>query len=117
MRYLRKVDEGYHASGHAWGDPTYRVIPLDIPEHELGVSHLHVNPQIAASDIDVLLPIHRFQELVELGQIGGLADPAYSFMGYQGYPPDASAWRDIYGPQVAGKFKEGGVHCVLLTPS
>jgi hypothetical protein len=23
MRYLRKVDEGYHAPGKSWGDPTY----------------------------------------------------------------------------------------------
>jgi D-proline reductase (dithiol) PrdB len=100
-----------------WGDPTYRAIPLRIQQGELGVSHLHINPQAVEADINVLLPIHHFQELAAQGRIGGLADPAYSFMGYQGYPPDASAWRELYGPEVAQKFKAQGVHCVLLTPS
>ena len=100
-----------------WGDPTYRAIPLDIPQGELGVSHLHVNTEAVSEDINVLLPIERFQELVAGGEIGDLADPAYSFMGYQGYPPDASAWRDTFGPQVADRFKAQDVHCVLLTPS
>ena len=100
-----------------WGDPTYRAIPLDISQDELGVSHLHVNPEAVQTDINILLPIQRFQELVSEGKIGGLADPAYSFMGYQGYPPDASAWQSAYGPQVAEKFKALGVRCVLLTPS
>ncbi len=100
-----------------WGDPTYRTIPVDIPQNELGVSHLHVNPASVSADINVLLPVRRFQELVAEGEIGGLADQAYSFMGYQGYPPDANAWQDIYAPQVADKFKAQGVDCVLLTPS
>ena len=74
-----------------WGDPSYRAIPLDIPQDEVGVSHLHVNPISVLTDINVLLPIQRFQELAAAGEIGGLADPAYSFMGYQGYPPDPKA--------------------------
>jgi hypothetical protein len=61
--------------------------------------------------------VQRFQELVEEGRIAALADPAYSFMGYQGFPPDASAWRETYGPQVADGFNREGVHCVLLTPA
>lgn len=100
-----------------WGDPTYRTVPVDISQDELGVSHLHVNTASVRADINVLLPVQRFQELLALGEIGGLADRAYSFMGYQGYPPDASAWRDTYAPQVAREFKAQGVDCVLLTPS
>jgi hypothetical protein len=38
-------------------------------------------------------------------------------MGYQGFPPDATAWRETYGPEVAEKFKAEGVDCVLLTPA
>jgi D-proline reductase (dithiol) PrdB len=100
-----------------WGDPSYRAIPIDIPQEEVGVSHLHVNPESASVDINVLLPIQRFQELAAEGRIGGLADPVYSFMGYQGYPPDTSSWQETYGPQVAEAFKNQGVDCVLLTPS
>jgi len=100
-----------------WGDPTYRTIPSDIQQEQLGASHLHINTRWVLEDINVLLPVQRFRELVSEGRIGGLARYAYSFMGYQGYPPDASAWRELYGPQVAEKLKAEGVNCVLMTPS
>lgn len=100
-----------------WGDPTYRTIPLKISQEEVGVSHLHVNTSYAEADLNVLLPVQRFQELERQGIIGGLANNHYSFMGYQGYPPDTDAWRYKYGPQVAQKFLDEGVNCVLLTPS
>jgi D-proline reductase (dithiol) PrdB len=99
------------------GDPTYRTIPVDIPQDELGVSHLHVNPRPVLQDINVLLPVERFRELATEGTIGGLAENAYSFMGYQGYPPDTSAWQAEYGPQVAAKLIDQGADCVLLTPT
>jgi hypothetical protein len=38
-------------------------------------------------------------------------------MGYQGYPPDTNAWRNIYGAEVAKNFLDEGTNCVLLTPS
>jgi D-proline reductase (dithiol) PrdB len=100
-----------------WGDPTFRAIPRRVRKEDLGVSHLHINSQWVLEDMDVLLPIHRFEELVAEGRIGGLAEHAYSFMGYQGYPPDTRAWREVSGPQVAEKLKAEGVDCVLLTPS
>jgi len=100
-----------------WGDPTFRRIPSGIPQDELGVSHLHTSSQAAKDDINVLLPIHRFQELAAEGRIKDLAQNAYSFMGFQGYPPDAKAWQEIYGPQATEKLKDENVDCVLLTPS
>jgi hypothetical protein len=66
-------------------------------------------------DMNILLPSQRFQELADQGRIGGLADHAYSFMGYQGFPADLTGWREIYGPQVAGRLVAGEVDCVLLT--
>jgi hypothetical protein len=68
-------------------------------------------------DVNILLPIHRFQELAAQDEIGGLAEHAYSFMGYQGFPPDTSAWEQTYGPQVAGRLKAEGVDCAFLTPA
>lgn len=100
-----------------WGDPSYRTISDDIQQTEVGVSHLHFNTQPVRSDINILLPIHRFRKLAADGEIGGLANNAYSFMGYQGFPPDTTAWEETYGPQVVEKFKEEKVNCVLLTPS
>jgi D-proline reductase (dithiol) PrdB len=101
----------------SWGDPTFRAIPSDVLDNEIGVSHLHINPRPILEDFNVVLPIRRFQEMAASGEIGSLAYNAYSFMGYQGYPPDASAWRDIYAPRVAERLKAEGVDCVLLTPA
>jgi len=100
-----------------WGDPTYRILPADIQQTEVGASHLHLNTRDMLEDFDILLPIHRFQELVAEGRIGGLAKHAYSFMGYQGFPSDTTAWQRTYGPQVAEKLKAEEVDCVLLTPA
>ncbi len=100
-----------------WGDPTFRTIPTDVDFDQIRISHLHINQAMVLDDINVLLPIDRMRELVDAKRIGGLAENAYSFMGFQGYPPDASAWRETYGPQVADRFHAEGVHCVLLTPA
>lgn len=100
-----------------WGDPTYRAIPSNVAQADIAVSHLHLNPTFAEADFNVVLPLSRFQELATQGVIGGLADEAYSFMGFQGFPPDAAAWQTTYGPEVAAKFKAAGVDCVLLTPT
>jgi D-proline reductase (dithiol) PrdB len=100
-----------------WGDPTYRTLPTDIQQAEVGASHLHINTQDVLEDINILLPVHRFKELVSQGHAGGLANHAYSFMGYQGFPRDTAAWQEIYGPEVAEKLKGEGVDCVLLTPA
>ena len=101
----------------AWGDPTYRTLPTGIQQEMVGASHLHLNTRDLLTDMNIMLPVRRFQELVAERSIGGLASNAYSFMGYQGYPPDTSAWEEIFGPQVAGKLKAEEVDCVLLTPA
>ena len=100
-----------------WGDPTYRRLPAGIQQAEVGVSHLHLNTRDISEDFNILLPIHRFQELTAEGYIGGLAKHAYSFMGYQGFPADTSAWQKTYGPQLVEEFKADGVDCVLLVPA
>lgn len=100
-----------------WGDPSYRILPTNLTQEEIGVSHLHVNTSGIETDVNIVLPIQRFQELVNSGIIGGLAQYAYSFMGFQGFPPDASAWENEYGPQVAEKLKAEAVDCVFMTPS
>lgn len=100
-----------------WGDPSFRSIPVDISPDQIGISHLHINPRWIQEDVNVILPIHRLQELASDGIIGGLADHAYSFMGYQGFPPDTQAWEHTYAPNVARLLLAEGVDCVLLTPS
>jgi D-proline reductase (dithiol) PrdB len=99
----------------AWGDPTFRTLPTDMEPAEVGVSHFHINERDVLSDMNILLPIQRFQELTAEGRISGVARHAYSFMGYQGFPSDLTGWREVYGPQVAERLLAEGVDCVLLT--
>lgn len=101
----------------AWGDPSYREIPFDIVQEDIAASHLHINTQDILEDVNILLPVHRFRELESEGLIGSLADHVYSFMGYQGFPPNSTAWRDRYGPEIAEKLRAQEVNCVLLTPA
>jgi len=97
-----------------WGDPTFRRISWDVPQGEIGASHLHTNNRDVLQDVNIALPVHRFAELEAEGVIGSLAATHYSFMGYQ---PETAEWRDRYGPECAALMKGEGVDCVLLTPS
>jgi D-proline reductase (dithiol) PrdB len=98
-----------------WGDPSFRTLPTAMTQSELGFSHFHLYGPDILEDMNILLPIHRFQELEADGTIGSLAPHAYSFMGYQGYPPDTELWRERYGPEVAERMHAEEVDCVLLT--
>lgn len=100
-----------------WGDPSYREIPFDIHQNEIGVSHLHINPADILIDMNILLPVDRFKTLAVEGEIGALAERAYSFMGFQGFPPDTTPWENEYGPQVSARLLAEKVDCVLLTPA
>jgi D-proline reductase (dithiol) PrdB len=96
-----------------WGDPTYRMIPREVKQEEIGVAHLHINTADLEADMNIALPVQRFLELEAGGEIGSLAPTCYSFMGYQ---PKSGEWENRYGPEVAARMKEEGVDAVLLTP-
>jgi len=119
--YMRKSDRPFDVEGErqkpTWGDPSFRIIPSDIESGKVGASHLHFNTADVEVDFNIQLPIHRFLTLVEEGRIGGLAASNYSFMGFQGFPPDTTEWEERYGPEVAEAFLNEGVNCVLLTPA
>lgn len=100
-----------------WGDPTFRTIPMEIEQREVGVSHLHIDDQDVKNDVNIVLPVHRFRELAASGRIGATASQAYSLMGYQGFPPDTTQWEERYAPEIAERFLAEGVDCVLLTPA
>ena len=116
--YLRSEQEPFDLDRErrepAWGDPTYRAIPSDVRQEQIGVGHLHLNTEDMLADVNIVLPAHRFQELAEAGEVGSVAPHHYSFMGYQQNP---DAWRDRYGPEVAQRMIEEEVDAALLTPA
>ncbi len=98
-----------------WGDPTYRVIPSDVHQEQVGASHLHINNADLLEDVDVVLPIRAFSRLAEEGRIGALAPEHYSFMGYQ--DRKLEDWRTTRGPELAARLKEHAVDVLLLAPA
>ena len=97
-----------------WGDPSYRMIPKRTLSADVDVNHLHINTEYILNDINVMLPLHRMEELSEEGVIGSLAPTAYSFYGFQ--------WenRDFLNTAIApmiDKMKSEAVDSVLLTPA
>jgi len=119
--YNKTTDEPFDVAREktepTWGDPTFRRIPIDSAQDELGVSHLHINTADILVDGNILLPIGRFRELVNQNSIGGLHENAYSFMGYQGFPPNTNDWKRSYGPQLAQELLADKVDCVFMTPA
>ncbi|MCH7835735.1 MAG: hypothetical protein IH864_02610 [Chloroflexi bacterium] len=96
-----------------WGDPTFRRIPREIKQEEIGACHLHTNNRDIILDLNIALPLQRFLELESEGVIGSLAPTSYSFMGYQ---MNTAEWRQRYAPEAAALMKEEGVDAVFLTP-
>lgn len=97
-----------------WGDPSYRRIPVIATPADIDVNHLHVNTGYIKKDINVALPINRFQGFEADGTIGALAPTAYSYYGFQ---MDPGVLLDETMPQVAADMKAEGVEAALLTPT
>lgn len=98
-----------------WGDPTFRVIPADVRQDQVGATHLHINTADILEDVNVVLPIRAFRRLEAQGVIGELADEHYSFMGYQ--ERSLASWRTLQGSQLAAHLKERAVDVLLLAPA
>jgi len=111
----RPFDEERERREPSWGDPGFRTLPADMDPAEVGISHLHINASDALADMNILLPLQRFKEMVTEGRVGSLARSAYSFMGYQGFPSDLSGWRRVHGPAVRDALLAEQVDCVLLS--
>ena len=98
-----------------WGDPTSRKILATAGPADIDVNHLHVNTGYIKQDINVILPLKRFQEFEEEGIIGRLAETCYSFYGFQ--PPYPRELLEETAPAVAADMKKEGVEATLLTPT
>ncbi|MEK9678718.1 MAG: glycine/sarcosine/betaine reductase selenoprotein B family protein [Rhodospirillaceae bacterium] len=91
----------------------FRIIPSDIPEKDLVMSHISTNFDRTGfmKDANVALPLDRLKEMAAAGEIGSVAEVHYSFMGAT--PPEKmeSSIREIVATMKADK-----VDAVLLCP-
>lgn len=98
----------------AWGDPSSRQIPASASESDINVNHLHINTGYIKQDINVMLPLNRFQEFEKEGIIGRLASTCYSYYGFQ---MDPAQLLERTLPAVADQMRAENVEAVLLTPA
>jgi hypothetical protein len=97
-----------------WGDPTHRVIPHDLGEERLAMSHLHVNNADTLADRNVALPIDVLNELVAGDMVGAAARSHFSVMGYQ--QAGLEVWRTQTAPAIVDVLRDEGSDGVILAP-
>jgi D-proline reductase (dithiol) PrdB len=96
-----------------WGDPSFRVIPQQATEKDVGYYHLHVNASYAEEDINSVLPLRRLEELQANGEIGRCAPSHYSIMGYILEPNELL---QETAPQIIKGLNREKVDVVVLIP-
>ena len=97
-------------------DASFKVIPAGTPARDIVQSHVSIGFDHTAiyRDINVTFPMDRLRELRDRGEVGGLAENYYSFMGAQ---RDPSRTIQETAPEVARRMQAEGVDAVLITPT
>lgn len=95
------------------GDYTFRLLPTDFDLASATVSHDHYSHEAADADRNVVYPLDRLRDLVELGEIGALTDQHIAFMGYQ---PDYVTLIEDFLPALTSAAKDQQADLALLVP-
>jgi len=109
----RPFDQDLERRDPWWSDQSWRPIPLDTTEDDVGIYHLHIDPRFAQQDLDCVLPLRRLQELSAEGIVGAAAPTHYSFMGYILQPRQLLA---STAPAIAARMAEEAVDAAVLVP-
>ena len=94
------------------GDTSFREIPKNVRQQDIGIAHAHYDHSLAEEDINVIFPIQRFIELEKEGIIGRLADIQYSFS----YVNDAVSLVTKTAPEWISRVKAAGIDVLFLVP-
>jgi D-proline reductase (dithiol) PrdB len=94
------------------GDPSFREIPRNVRQEEIGIAHAHYDHSLAEQDINTIFPIHRLIELEREGVMGRVADTHYSFS----YVNDVVTLVTKTIPDFLSRIKGEGVDVLLLVP-
>lgn len=96
------------------GAVDYRIVPRGVDWGEMVVSHISANFDRSglADDPNVALPLDRLDELAAAGEIGGVSQWHYTFMGALPNPE----MLEQTGTEVGRLLAEDGVDVALLVP-
>lgn|SRR5262249_10179301 len=98
------------------GDPTYRLIPRDVPFRDLRITHDYYDHRDADKDLNIIFPLEHLQEFAREHIVGEVAPFHYSFMGHIDGPHVSRLLTDI-APAVARRLTQEQVDAVVLTPA
>lgn len=96
------------------GAVDYRLLPGDVDFADVVLSHISVNFDRSAfqQDPNISFPIDRLREMADTGEIGGVSNWHYSFMGAQPNPMKM----EQTGEEVGRLLAADGVDVALLIP-
>lgn len=96
------------------GTTEYRVLPRGVDWGDVILSHISVNFDRSglADDPNVAMPMDRLEELAAAGEIGGVSNWHYTFMGAH---PQPQMFEDT-GTEVGRLLAADGVDVALLVP-
>jgi len=94
------------------GDITFREIPKNVQQEDLGIAHAHYDHSLAEEDFNTIFPIQRLIELEKEGIIGKLTPMHYSFS----YVNDVVSFLTDTIPKFIGRIRAAGVDVLFLVP-
>ena len=96
------------------GAVDYRILPGDVDFADVSMSHISANFDRSAygQDPNIAFPLERLREMATDGEIGGVSQWHYSFMGAM---PDPTNF-EVTGTEVGRLMAADGVDVALLIP-
>lgn len=98
------------------GDPTFREIPSGTPRNRFTITHDYYDHRDADTDLNVVFPLDRLDDLASEGRIAGPAPLHLAFMGHIDGPLVEQLVHKT-APEAARLLLKAEADCVILTPA
>lgn len=95
------------------GDPSYRIIPANVTEQELTVTHIYFDTKFAKTDPSIVFPLQQLREAAADGKVGSVSNIN---IGLNGGILDTALVEKDFIPKVVDLFHNEGIDAALLVP-
>lgn len=107
-----KTDRPFDVDNPA-GDHTFRIVPSDVSEQELTVTHIYIDTKYAKSDPTIVFPLSQLKQAAADGKIGSVST---IHIGLNGGILDTALVEQESIPKVVELFHNEGIDAALLVP-
>lgn len=95
------------------GDHTIRIIPREVHEDQLTVTHIYIDTKFAKRDSSIVFPLQQLKDMAADGTIGSVSGVN---IGLNGGILDTALVEEESIPQVVKLFRTEGIDAALLVP-